>query len=75
MNDNPIYIVQAYRWGDTDKHSYIVGVYSSYELAVGASSWEERFRGGKYSCEIYTSSLDTPLFGDDSSYVLSDDEI
>ena len=75
MNDNPIYIVQAYRWGDTDKHSYIVGVYSSYELALGASSYEERFRGGKYSCSIYSSSLDIPLFGGDSSYPFSDDEI
>ena len=28
-----IYLVIMYRWGDLDAHSYVEGIYSTYELA------------------------------------------
>lgn len=52
MNDVIVYTVTAYRWGNRDKHSYIVGVYSSAYLAIKAATSEDDFRGGKYSCEV-----------------------
>ena len=45
-----VYTVDARRWGDLESHSYIVGVFSTVELAMEASSMEEEYRGGKYEC-------------------------
>jgi len=47
-----IYIVHAYRWGDKERHSYHVGVYTLKSLAIKAAADEEEWRGGKYKCEI-----------------------
>ena len=56
---NNVYVVTAYRFGDREKHSYVVGVYSSKELAFEAANEEEAHRGGnKYECEIIDYELD-----------------
>ena len=47
-----IYTVHACRWGDREKHSYIVGVYTKKHRALKAAENEEEWRGGKYSCEV-----------------------
>lgn len=53
----PVYTVHAFRFGDTERHSYIVGVFSSDEQAVKAAEEEEKYRGGKYRCEVLVWSL------------------
>ena len=54
-----IYTVTAYRWGNREKHSYVVGVYSTKEKAIFAAVKEETYRGGiKYRCQILEWELD-----------------
>lgn len=47
-----VYTVHAYRWGDPEMHSYIVGVYTKKQAALNAATTEEEYRGGKYECEV-----------------------
>lgn len=54
-----IYVVTAYRFGNREKHSYVLGVYSTEELALQEADKEENFRGGKYTCEILMYILDS----------------
>lgn len=46
------YTVHAYRFGDRERHSYPVGLYSKANKALKAADLEEEFRGGKYKCEV-----------------------
>jgi hypothetical protein len=48
----PIYVVHAMRWGDCEKHSYIVTATLNKADALSAAETEEIERGGKYGCEI-----------------------
>lgn len=48
----PIYVVNAMRWGDCEKHSYIVTATLNKADALSAAETEEIERGGKYGCEI-----------------------
>jgi hypothetical protein len=54
-----VYTVTAYRWGDRDGHSYIVGVFKDEPVALRTAVAEEDYRGGKYECEIVERSLDS----------------
>ena len=47
-----IYTVKAYKWGDRDGYSYLVGVYGSKKSALNAAKNEEEYRGRKYECEV-----------------------
>lgn len=47
-----LHVVEALRWGDRENHSYVVGVYTSKELAEEAAQIEQVWRGGKYTCVI-----------------------
>jgi len=60
-----IYVVTAYRWGDREKHSYVVGAYDNLVGAKARAKREERYRGGKYECGI----AEIPL-----NEIMSDDE-
>lgn len=51
------YIVIMYRWGDTENHSYPIGVFSTMKKAKFAGEREEGDRGGKYTAFIYKSLL------------------
>ena len=53
-----VYTVHAFRWGNRDGHSYLVGVYSDLDKALDASDAEEEYRGIKYECEIRRWDLD-----------------
>ena len=64
------YIVTAYRFGDRELHSYIVGVYSTYELAFQYADIEENFRGGKYTCEVLAVKVDYVYPSDEMITVL-----
>lgn len=48
----PIYVVHAMRWGDCEKHSYIVTATLNKTDALSAAETEEVERGGKYGCEV-----------------------
>lgn len=54
-----VFNVHAYRFGDRERHSYLVGVYSTRTRAKRAAKQEETVRGGnKYRCEIIEIELD-----------------
>ena len=53
-----VYTVHAYRWGDRERHSYSVGVYSKKHAALKAAQTESGYRGGKYECEVLEWTLD-----------------
>lgn len=59
--DNKVYTVHAYRFGDREKHSYIVGVYSSAEKALKEAELEECNRAGKYTCEVIEWEIDSRI--------------
>lgn len=52
------YIVTAYRFGERELHSYVVGVYSTKTKALKYADIEEDFRVGKYSCEVLEVKVD-----------------
>jgi hypothetical protein len=56
-----IYIVTAYRWGDREEHSYVVGVFDNEETAIKQAKLETEFRGGKYECEVRSMELNESL--------------
>ena len=58
-----IYTVHAYRWGDRERHSYIVGVFGEKHSALKAAETEEDCRGGKYECEVLEWTLDASIAG------------
>lgn len=53
-----IYTVIANRWGDTHNHSYLVGNYSTKELAKEVALAEEHWREGEFQCGISEFTLD-----------------
>lgn len=55
-----LYIVQMYRYGDEGSHSYIEGVYDTWEEAEKHGEAEDIHRGGKYNMTIYTHRLNEP---------------
>jgi hypothetical protein len=57
----PLYYVQAYRWGNIDNHSYVVGIWEDSNEAQLAAKKEEECRGGKYECIVYLAYLNEPL--------------
>lgn len=47
-----VYVVEALRYGDREKHSLVVGVYDNARAAARDAVAYEYWRGGKYICEI-----------------------
>lgn len=45
---NKIFVVTMYRYGDYQKHSYVLGVYSTYYLTILNAYAEVSYRGQKY---------------------------
>lgn len=57
-----LYITEMLRWGDTESHHYVVGVYSSREAAEFAGEVEQSWRGGiKYEYRIVVMELDVDV--------------
>ena len=50
--DENVYVVTMYRYGDREKHSYVLGVWSTIKEAELFGLTEESFRGGKYKHHI-----------------------
>jgi hypothetical protein len=56
---NSIYVVTMYRYGDREKHSYVLGAFSTPELAHRYGQVEFAWRGSKYHPEIVECKIDT----------------
>ena len=56
-----VYIVTAYRWGDREEHSYVVGVFDNKENSIKEAKLETEWRGGKYTCEVRSMELNESL--------------
>lgn len=52
-----LYVVEALRYGDRTRHSYVVGVYDTLDGAKDAAEAETVYRGGKYTCEVTAHPL------------------
>lgn len=55
--DLKVFIVTAYRDGDKEGHSYVVGARANRNDAFKLKAAEENHRGGKYICEIVATDL------------------
>ena len=56
-----VYVVTMYRFGNREKHSYPLGVFSNYDFARRFGQDEEYTRGGKYKPDITTWEIDHPV--------------
>ena len=56
-----IYVVTAYRFGDRELHSYVVGAFDVAEKAIKHAKLETEWRGGKYECEVRSMELNDSL--------------
>ena len=56
-----IYVVTAYRFGDRESHSYVVGAFDNEEESLKQANLEREWRGGKYECEVRSMELNDPL--------------
>ena len=53
------YVLIGYRYGDKEKHSYVIGIYAGIDTAIEKAEEETILRGGKYSVVIYAQREDT----------------
>lgn len=53
-----VFSVTMYRFGSREKHSYILGVYSTLKIAKKAAEDGMKYRGGKYGYEIMSHVID-----------------
>ena len=54
---NPPFAVVAYRWGNTNAHSYIVGLHCELGDAMTQAESENEDRAGKYGVAVIDSTL------------------
>lgn len=53
-----VFVVKMNRYGDREKHSYVLGVWSTWIKAQEAGLIEESYRIGKYEPEIFEFVVD-----------------
>lgn len=58
------YIVNAYRWGSHQNHSYTLGCFSNPDIAKEIAESHATYRGGKYECTV--EECETDVFDNDS---------
>ena len=58
-----LYVTEMLRWGDVERHHYIVGVYTTRQQAELAGEVEKSWRGGKYEPAVVEceQDADNPL--------------
>lgn len=56
-----VYVTEMLRWGSEEDHHYIVGVYSSHDVAEFAGDAEKSWRGGKYEFKIHQIKIDNKI--------------
>ena len=59
-----VYIVTMYRYGDREKHSYVLGAFSTENDARECGEKEKDYRGGKYEPEIIKFYVDSQRIDD-----------
>ena len=47
-----VYVVTMQRWGDTESHNYVQGVFNNKDDAEVCGKAEKEWRGGKYEAAI-----------------------
>lgn len=57
-----VYVVTMYRYGNHEKHSYVLGVWSTKKEAQRMGNVEELWRGDKYTAEITEWIVDANEF-------------
>lgn len=63
MSKNKFYVLTMYRWGNREKHSYVLGVFTKKTKAFKVKEQEEEDRGGKYVGEVVEFIPDNPGLG------------
>ena len=53
-----VYVVTMQRWGDSESHNYVQGVFSSSEAAELCGEAEKAWRGGKYEACVTIHEVD-----------------
>ena len=53
-----LYVTEMLRWGDVERHHYIVGVYTTRQQAELAGEVEKSWRGGKYEPAVVECEQD-----------------
>lgn len=59
--DTKVWVCEMLRWGASESHHYVLGVYTSEALAKQAGEVEVSWRGGKYDYRILQVMLDAPI--------------
>lgn len=59
-----VYVTTMYRFGNRDLHSYVLGVWSTRELAEAHGNNETVWRGGKYKPEVTEWTIDANEYDD-----------
>lgn len=68
------YVVTAYRWGQRNAHSFVVGAYIGVSAAIRCAEEYADYRGGKYACEVVKAwawSEDEDCVGNQVHYIES----
>lgn len=61
-----LYILEMLRYGDREKHSYVVGAFDNLDQALKEGVAHEIHRGGKYEFAITTVNLNEyTTYGDE----------
>jgi len=53
-----VYTVTMFRWGNKERHSYLIGAFTKFEKAVKAGNDEVDWRGGKYEAVVQKIEVD-----------------
>jgi len=65
VKKNALYVVHMLRYGDREKHSYILGVFDKMHHAQQAGAAEQAYRGNKYSPDIVECVLNADMHMDE----------
>ncbi len=55
-----VYVATMYRYGEKENHNYIIGVYTTRNIAIHNGNAEILWRGFKYYPEVVEVELDKP---------------
>jgi hypothetical protein len=53
-----MFVVEMLRWGDRECHSYVIGIFSTKDLAEDAGKAEQTWRDSKYEYAISEFNVD-----------------
>lgn len=64
-----MFLVMAYRYGDTKGYQYPVGVFSCLKKAIEEAYIHRTFRGGKYDHKIFELNTDESYDAEEAKVV------